>query len=298
MSGIGGTPWWSAVVDAAAALCDVRAAHRKVLSDGRRATIALIEAEVVVRARAADADPGGLIHELEFAQLSADHAIPVIEPAHPELIWTADGAAASVWPLLDTDGADTADWRWLGEVAAAVEQLPAASLAFRSDPVGRIIENLSVYEHWPAASPVALDLARTRLDEMRRLLEGIVTTAVVVHGDLHPRNVVVSRGGPILIDFDLAGVGLPNWDASIAALFLTHFGLRTTDFRQFIRGLGRDPRDDPTFSILTAVQELLCISYVMRRVAESAPAHEELARRIRRLEGRADTSRWHAIDPA
>jgi Ser/Thr protein kinase RdoA (MazF antagonist) len=82
----------------------------------------------------------------------------------------------------------------------------------------------------------------------------------IVHGDAHPGNVVVTAQGPVLVDFDLAGVGLASWDLTVAIVHHRRFGMPSRTLSAALRAYGTDPRGHPGFDTLARLQELLYLS--------------------------------------
>src|SRR5206468_1636719 len=121
-------------------------------------------------------------------------------------------AARGSWPAAAVREACAAleiapgDARVLRLGHCAVVALPAAG------PVGRVEERLALYASRVTARGDYVSLLSTACDEARVALTRLRSALGIglVHGD--PLNVVLTARGPLLLDFDLAGVGPAEWD--------------------------------------------------------------------------------------
>jgi hypothetical protein len=118
---------------------------------------------------------------------------------------------------------------------------------------------------------------------------------VIAHGDAHPANVVVTSAGPILVYFDMVGVGPALWDLTIPVVHQRRFGPPAHMPSVFFAAYGSNPRGHPRFEVLVRVQELLCISYVLERLIVGAPCR---ARTHQPAAGAAAIGRAIALAPA
>lgn len=76
---------------------------------------------------------------------------------------------------------------------------------------------------------IAIELEVSERDAARQLLGSLRCGAALLHGDLHPGNVLLSESGPIVIDWFDATVGHPTADIARTVLLLTPSG--ATDLR-------------------------------------------------------------------
>jgi Phosphotransferase enzyme family len=289
-------PWWAPALRDAARARGIAAEDARPLSDGYHATIALPRVGIAARVGRASEGPEAIQAELDFALLAAGHGLPVLVPADPQGTVTAHGTV-SFWPLLTPTGA-TPGWPWLAQTLARIHQLPVGRYPHRSDPLERIRNRLARYRQWPAARDSAIEAVETACRQLGEELAAMTWPAVIVHGDAHLGNVLVSSTGPLLVDFDLAGTAPAMWDLTIPVVHHRRFGMPGHALPELFAAYGSDPRGQPGFEILVKVQELLCISYVLERLVAGAPAEHELTIRLTTLQVSGERTRWHPLPPA
>jgi hypothetical protein len=119
-------------------------------------------------------------------------------------------------------------------------------------------------------------------------------SVVVCHGDVHPGNVIQSRLGPVLLDWDLLCCGPPAWDHAPLMTWTQRWGGDDGIYESFADGVGRSLREDP---LAEAIAELRLVAATLMRVraARSNPtAREEAELRLRYWRGDRDAPQWHA----
>jgi aminoglycoside phosphotransferase (APT) family kinase protein len=112
---------------------------------------------------------------------------------------------------------------------------------------------------------------------------------VVVHGDPHTDNALVSERGLILLDLEDAGVGPASWDFAPLTVGVERYGVPPEDLEQFTAGYGAEP--GPGLSLMCRVYELVTTSWAIRCSADSPRMAGEAAVRISGLLD-GDPSRW------
>jgi hypothetical protein len=288
--------WWLPALQEAAHERGITADDARPLSDGYHATIALPRAGLTARVARASEGPRAMRAELDFALLAGSHGLPVLQPADAQATLTAHGVV-SFWPLLTATGATPA-WPWLAHALARIHQLPADAYPHRCDPLERVRNRLARYRQWPAASDCAFEAVEAARRQLHGELAATSLKPAIVHGDAHPGNVVVTRAGPLLVDFDLAGTAPAMWDLTIPVVHHRRFGTPGDTLAEFFAAYGSDPRGRPGFEVLVKVQELLCISYALERLMAGGPVQSELTIRLTALQGPGEPARWCPLPPA
>lgn len=232
--------------------------------------------------------------ELSVARILCRAGVPAIRPARDEAI--------------EIDGRTATLWTWVSGTDAQVDPLAfgrllrAAHEAWRDagghddawpylDPIAKIgarIEALSALDEAP--------LLDARLGRARALWEGFVSASPlqIVHGDAHSGNVIVTRDGPVLADFDETKIGPVEWDLVSMTVGHHRFGRPRAHLDAFARGLGATPAHLEGAGALAPVKELSALSWLGIRALEDVMAHAELRRRLGlSQEGLAAT--WRAI---
>jgi Phosphotransferase enzyme family len=143
------------------------------------------------------------------------------------------------------------------------------------------------------------DLAflRGELDAIEDLLQALVDVeplvpAGVVHGDAYLGNVVPSRAGPVLCDFDGVSVGPREWDLVPVAVGSLRFDYSAGLHEKFARAYGVDVTAWPGFAALRRLRELQVVTSVLP-VLEANPAlRPQWLLRLDSLRRRDETVRW------
>ena len=239
--------------------------------------------------------------ELAWRQVAVARALaardaPVARLIRPEIqpILIGDGAV-TLWRLLRSVATPTLVA--VGGAVRAIHDATAQSLPDNVpaiDPFGQIRACLDAPSLWSGSAAVRqLKVRADRLYSVWR--EGTQDDPlgkVVVHGDPHPDNAVVSEGGAlVLLDLEDAGVGPASWDFTPLAVGVERYGLPAEDFDRFAAGYGAEPRAWPGLSLMCRVYELLVTSWAVSCSADSpAMATEAEVRVSGVLEG--DPTQW------
>ena len=245
--------------------------------------VELPRADVVARVEAPSGQELALRQVLVARALAARDA-PVTRLVRHEIqpLLIGDGAV-TLWRRLRSVAAPT--FEALGRAVRAVHEATALSLPASVptiDPFGQVRACLDSRSPWSGSA--AVRELRSRADELAsRWQEGAQDDPlgrVVVHGDLHADNAVVSEGGLVLLDLEDAGVGPASWDFAPLAVGVERYGLPSEDFDQFAAGYGAEPKAWSGHSLMCRVYELLVTSWAIRCSADSPDMAREAAVRV------------------
>ena len=271
------------------------AAGAEVLRVRASIHVELPRADVVARVEGPGRQELALRQVLVARALAARDA-PVTRLVRPE-----------IQPLLIGEGAVTL-WRRLRSVATptleavggavrAIHEATAPSLPGSVpdiDPFGQVRACLDWPSPWSGST--AVKELRRRADELasrwRERTQDDPLGRVVVHGDPHVDNAMVSEGGGlVLLDLEDAGVGPASWDFAPLAVGVERYGLPPGDYNRFAAGYGAEPGAWPGHSLMCRVYELVVTSWAVRCSADSPRMAREAALRVSGvLEG--DPTRW------
>lgn len=233
----------------------------------------------------------------------SDRGFPTVEPLDGDQPITVED---------ETGGMTVSFWHYLPQ-PEPYQRPPAAAL-------GTLIRTLHSLVDPPVALPsvrpmdrlknsIELDLERptpaldassrafllSRIDELLHAYDHLGTPLGrgLIHFDAHTGNVLHSKDGYVLSDWDGAGIGPREWDLVVTASY-ARFGLPAVDRAAFADAYGYDITTWPEWVILRDMRELHSLgSYI--RVAPAKPvAAAELQHRIQTLRSGDRTRRWNA----
>lgn len=190
------------------------------------------------------------------------------------------------------------DWTEVGRMVARVHQLSPDQF-----PASYPRPWCGSFPWWNLAT--TLDELHDLIDEparqaMREVLErhgdwhDHVGNAVVCHGDLHPGNVVQSKEGPVLLDWDLLCAGPAAWDHAPLMTWSQRWGGDADVYDSYAAGFGRSFRDDRVAESLAVLRLLAATLMRLRAGRSDVTARTEAELRLRWWRGEPGAPPWHA----
>jgi aminoglycoside phosphotransferase (APT) family kinase protein len=116
----------------------------------------------------------------------------------------------------------------------------------------------------------------------------------LIHGDAHPNNMLHTRRGVLLGDWDHVGYGPREWDLVQSVYFHRRFPVPGDDLNTAADVYGWDLRAWPGAHDLVAIREISGLGAYIRTAAAKPQARTELAYRIRTLRDHDMTARWNS----
>ncbi len=114
----------------------------------------------------------------------------------------------------------------------------------------------------------------------------------VVHGDAHLGNLIPSRQGPVLCDFDSTCVGPPEWDLTPVPVGVRRFGGSRRAAAEFAQEYGFDVTRWPGFAVLREVRELKLATSVLPILRSNPGVVPELRRRLHSVRTGDTSAGW------
>ena len=225
----------------------------------------------------------------------------VARPARHDWI-EVDGLSVTAWDRIDVHQDADVDWERVGSMVATLHSIDPAG-------VDHPLPYCGDFPWWRLGSVVP-EMDDPMVDAgaragMRAALEkhgwwvGHCRTQqpTLLHGDVHPGNVLVDPGGPVLIDWDLLCVGPREWDHSALITWTERWGGEPGMYEAFAHGYadggGRAP--DPRVAAAIAEMRLLIATLMRVRAARASPEHRpEAVRRLAYWRGDDDAPTWRA----
>ncbi|MEV0469640.1 phosphotransferase family protein [Streptomyces prunicolor] len=230
--------------------------------------------------------------EIAITRWLAEHLVPAVVPIAMEQPVFVGERAVTFWQELPPHRQGcTAD---LAPLLRGLHSLPVPAFEIGElDPFVRIETRL-------ARARVLSDDDRAWL--LARLAELRIAWAdlpaglprCIVHGDAWRGNVaVIADGSRILMDFERAAVGQPEWDLTSTASALDTFGSISRDeYVAFCRAYGHDVRVWDGYPVLLGIRELRQVSIAVL-LSEGNPVIAEQARfRIACVRGQRGPRPW------
>ncbi len=251
--------------------------------------------EVVLRVSRPTAPAAAAI---ELHEVLGDHAIPVARAARVETV-TVDSLSVTCWERVAAVAAPVA-WRAVGAAIRRVHELDPATLPTAYPLVephdlpwwelDRLVADCSDLLDAPARAGIqgALDRWPGWQDWDRS------SSSVICHGDVHPGNVVMTAGGPVLLDWDLMSMAPAGWDHAPLLTWAERWGGAPGTYEEFAAGYGRDLRIDP---VALGYAELRLVAATLMRVRAAATdpaARPEAELRLAFWRGDPDAPQWTA----
>lgn len=165
---------------------------------------------------------------------------------------------APAWKdLLLAGRVDPGVGRLIARAATALHAVDGRSVPGLGGPgATRLYEELRIDPYYRTAARRLPALAAP----LHRLIADTTGAGVrraLVHGDLNPKNVLVTPSGPVLLDWELAHIGDPAFDLAMPVAHL------------ILKSLRRDARPDSRTALLSAARAFWC--------EYSGPADRDLA---------------------
>ncbi|CAL9411797.1 hypothetical protein SUDANB174_05688 [Streptomyces sp. enrichment culture] len=226
-----------------------------------------------------------------MARWLADYAVPAVRALDLRQPITASGHPVTFWQELPPHN--------IGTVADVVVLLKLLHALPKPDlPLGELDPFVRLTER--------IDAASTLSDSDRRWLHGRLEDLAgqwasrpkglpecVVHGDAWVGNVARTKAGPILMDFERASFGPPEWDLVSTAVKLTTTGaVSAEEYAAFCDAYGTDVTEWEGYDLLAGARELRMATYAAQHAATHPEWRSEAQYRVNCLRGRAGAPPW------
>ncbi|MGW9031568.1 phosphotransferase family protein [Streptomyces sp. NPDC055722] len=232
------------------------------------------------------------VREVLVARWLADNAVAAVRAMPIEQPIEAAGRPVSFWVELPPHQIGT-----VMDVVTLLKQLhalPVPDLPLdQLDPFVRVSERIEAATSLPEEDRLWL---RDRHAELREQWahRSAGLPLCVVHGDAWVGNVARTAGGPVLLDFERASIGPPEWDLVSTAVKMTTTGAVTrAEYSGFCAAYGMDVTEWEGFGLLAGARELRMATYAAQHAATFPEWRAEAQYRVDYLRGRAAAPPWH-----
>jgi hypothetical protein len=232
---------------------------------------------------------------IELAERLTDEGLRVTRPVRSESIDEGD-LSVTCWERVESTGAPI-DWVEVGRMVRTVHDLAATVV-----PADYPLPSPSRFPWWDF--DMLLDEMSEQLDDDARagLAAAIARwptwstfdDVVVCHGDVHPGNVIMSEGGPVLIDWDLLCLAPRGWDHAPMMTWTARWGGRAGVYEEFAVGYGKSLRGDPHAEAFAELRLVAATLMRIRAGMRNPAAMPEAQRRLAHWRGEIDAPMWQA----
>ncbi|MGW4732620.1 phosphotransferase family protein [Streptomyces shenzhenensis] len=232
------------------------------------------------------------VREVLVARWLADNAVPAVRALPVEQPVEAAGRPVTFWAELSPHGIGTV--RDVVTLLKQLHPLPVPDLPLdRLDPFVRVAERIEAAASLPEDDRRWLHDRHADLREQWEYRPAGLPDCVV-HGDAWVGNVARTAAGPILMDFERASVGPPEWDlVSTAVKLTTTAGVTEAEYAEFCEAYGTDVTEWDGYELLAGARELRMTTYAAQHAATRPEWQAEAQYRVDCLRGRAGPRPWH-----
>lgn len=249
----------------------VRVDDPVVLHDSYNLRVHLRPAPIVARIPTVTAlarrDPAqALAREIAVACHLADRGAPVVPVSDllPRRPYEKDGFSLSFWTYTDHDPQPVITaydaGRALADLHEALRDYPG-ELPYLGPALDETAHLLDLLD-----PPALVREEHVRITAALRAYSGPVQA---LHGDAHPGNLLVTRGGLLWTDFEETCAGPVGWDLTVM------LGTTRLDGAAALRKYGADP-DDPALTLFTQARALQGLLWMLVK-AQRFPDHAQQA---------------------
>jgi hypothetical protein len=231
---------------------------------------------------------------LTATQWLAQQGFPTVRPKLSRVV-VHDGTVVSFWEYEETVKAD----RSLPALAGLLRELHSyrdvtLDLPSMPSPVRGVARALD--DHPDAFDGNDRDWLSNEISTCERRWEGMtfVLPTGLIHGDAHPNNLLYTRHGVLLGDWDHVSYGPREWDLVQAVYFHRRFPAPGDDMDTAARVYGWDLRTWSGVDDLVGIREISGLGSYIRTAAAKPYARAELAYRIKTLREHDITAPWNS----
>lgn len=270
-----------------------------VLYDRSNTVYKLSGQSVVVRLRYAPASAAWMDRlrvSVEITEWLNALGFPAVRPLAMAQPVAAEGYLVTFWHYVEPSGPPREDAEVLGKLVRRLHLVEAPPVEL---PAAKPLSSL----HEDVARCQWLDEARRswvldRSEELSRRYETTVWTlgTGLVHGDAWADNLIWTRDGAVLADWDSVSRGPRELDI-VPALIRRRFGRPASEWDRFCAAYGVEPGNLPVLDVLQEMRELRTLVPYLRSTGKPA-VQAEVRRRIDDLIDGTQREPWTAINLA
>jgi Phosphotransferase enzyme family len=226
----------------------------------------------------------------------ASQAFPTVRPLDVGQPVTARGYIVTFWLYVPRVGKQSRDIGVLGRLLRQLHSLPDPPVRLpTAKPLGSVCEDTQRCD-WLADAQRSWLLARCSELERQYAETPWTLGRGLLHGDAYTENLIPTRGGAVLADWD--GVSHGPREQDLAPLSIGYrFGRPSSEWDRLCQAYGVEPRGLAGLPVLQQMRELRTLGGYLR-AAGHLQARAEAAQRIADLMTGTQKQPWHALNLA
>ncbi|OLT22926.1 hypothetical protein BJF78_32680 [Pseudonocardia sp. CNS-139] len=234
------------------------------------------------------------VKEVGVAEWFARSGIPAARSWPVPQPLDVDGHPVTFWRFIDGRRGSSDDVRALGKVLRRIHALPRPDGEFLPDTediLGRVEARIASADI--PASDRAFLLGRLR--DLREAIPALdfPLSPCVTHGDAHVQNLMMTDAGAVVIDFERAGWGQPEWDVAVTATEFVSAQFWTREqYQAFVGTYEFDVTDWSEFAVIRQTQELKMTTWLMQNLHVSRAVRDEYQVRMETIRTGRPGSPW------
>ena len=260
---------------------------------GTRAVFRLDGGRVLARVARDGGRADAARREVEVARWLRGQGLPADEPLGGDQPYRVCGTVVTLWRAVD------GDWTTPADLAGVLKRLHALPLPVVPElpVVDLFAQSAQRIDAADALSGDERSTLRGRLEALRPQAAAVrpVLPHSVIHGDASVGNLLKTVSGELVL-FDLEGVGLgmPEWDLTITAVYRGLGWHSREEYAGFCDVYGFDVTGLDGYPVLKAVQELRMTCWLAAKAGDDPKIAAEVRQRMADL---ADPSRPRSWKP-
>jgi hypothetical protein len=226
----------------------------------------------------------------------ASQGFPTVRPLDADQPVTAHGYIVTFWHYVPQVAKQSDDISVLGRLLRQLHSLPEPPLCLpAAKPLGSVPEDTQRCE-WLSDAERSWLLARSGELERQYAQTSWTLGCGLLHGDAYTENLIPTRGGAVLADWDAVSYGPREQD--LAPLSIGYrFGRPTSQWERLCQAYGVDPGELAGLPVLQRMRELRTLGGYLR-AAGHPQARAEATRRIADLMSGIQEQPWQALNLA
>jgi hypothetical protein len=284
---------------AACAAAGLSSGNAEVLYDRANTVYKLAGVPIVARLRYAHGSRMMMERLTASVKVTAwlhGQGFPTVAPIDIQQPVETDGYIATFWQFVDAVQPPWEDVEYLGLLLRRLHEIGTPDVHLPpTSPLGTMLEDTTRCR-W-------LDERRKswlldRLHELQRRYDAGTWTlgCGLNHGDAYAENLIQTRTGPVLGDWDSVSYG-PREQDIVPTSIRHRFGRPTAEWGEFCDAYGVNPDDLPGLALLGEMREVRTLVPYIRSIGNPA-AQAEVKRRIDDLMSGTQREPWHALNLA